>query len=410
MLNSDEITKLITLFAGASNHASSIVEHNFVPRDVMLDGGQTAELVFEEHPAEQSSPMRVPDFVLGTPVDPTCLSGIGEYQFQQPPHRVRRYRNVRVIGWRATLTAEGELFCGRPVTTQADFDVVIRNANSGFEGFIAFMHEGRAVACHRRPGRTVRMPGVGLFLGMLEQGNYGSFMFRGLPQVLFAGELPISIDYLIVGERTSWIMSALSALGLDKLPIFTASEIYGSDCEELLVVDEIDGEAFIDELSLGRIRRFAERCVSHAGRSAHSAPEKLYISRALSTNRAPFYRVLTNEREIEDTVRTRGFQVVYPEVFTLVEQCVLFHRARAIMGPSGSGMLNAVFAPEGAKLADLEVFTYTVRQHAKLYSSSGKSYGFVFGETSAGHPHQRMFAAWKVEPSLVADAVDLITT
>jgi capsular polysaccharide biosynthesis protein len=162
-------------------------------------------------------------------------------------------------------------------------------------------------------------------------------------------------------------------------------------------------------LSLARLRRFAARCVAEAGESVHAAPDKIYVSRALSANRAPSYRVLTNESEIEDIARARGFQIVYPEALSLSGQCALFHRARAIMGPSGSGMLNAAFAPEGAKLADIEIFTYTVRQHAKLYSSSGKSYGFVFGESFAEDVSQRLHAPWKVDPALVSQAIALIT-
>jgi capsular polysaccharide biosynthesis protein len=108
-------------------------------------------------------------------------------------------------------------------------------------------------------------------------------------------------------------------------------------------------------------------------------------------------------------VRAKGFHVVYPEAHNLAEQCALFHGARAIIGPSGSGMLNAAFAPEGTKLADLEGYHHTVRQHAKLYSSSGKIYGFAFGETFRTHPSTRAFDNWTLAPHLLSGALDAIT-
>jgi capsular polysaccharide biosynthesis protein len=62
-----------------------------------------------------------------------------------------------------------------------------------------------------------------------------------------------------------------------------------------------------------------------------------------------------------------------------MSQIALFSTAACIVGASGSGMLNCVFAPERASVLDMESFTHTVSQHARIYGSTGKRYGFCFG-------------------------------
>ncbi len=95
--------------------------------------------------------------------------------------------------------------------------------------------------------------------------------------------------------------------------------------------------------------------------------------------RTPRYGQLRNDLEIEQLARQRGCTVIYPATLPLADQIALFGRARREVGPSGSGMLNTMFAPEGAHVADMESFHVTVRQRARIYASTGKVYGFAFG-------------------------------
>jgi hypothetical protein len=406
MLNPDEVSRLIKQLSEATDQSKLAYEHGFRIASVVIGQQHANETLYEEHPNNLSAPMRRPDFVLGTPIDSSCLSGVDERQFSQPPHSVYRYTNARVAGWRTVISAEGELFCGWPISTQADFERLQKIARSGFEGCVPLSLGGQTTLVFRCAPRDLHIAGTGLFLGMLEPSNYGSFLFRGLPQMLLVGELPLDIQFIIVGERTPWAIEALAALGFENIPTYSVREVYGCVFEQLIVISEIDNEGFFDEISLQRLRRFAARCATRAPVDRERG--KIYVSRALSVARAPSYRVLVNESEIEDTARSCGYRVVYPEVGRLAEQCVTFLDATSIMGPSGSGMLNAVFAPHGVSAVDLEVFHYTVRQHAKVYSSTGKAYGFIFGNSLTNDPLRRAFGPWRLDPALVYQAVDLI--
>ena len=140
--------------------------------------------------------------------------------------------------------------------------------------------------------------------------------------------------------------------------------------------------------------------------SGANRSETVYVSRSLSRLRAPRYRQLQNELDIEQQARQRGCAVVYPEILPLANQIDLFGRAHRIVGPSGSGMLNAMFAPEGARVLDFELFHVTVRQHAKIYSSTGKVYGFCFGTFDSRDQRENTIRDWSVAPQVIGAGLD----
>lgn len=117
--------------------------------------------------------------------------------------------------------------------------------------------------------------------------------------------------------------------------------------------------------------------------------------------RTPRYGQLRNDLEIEQLARQRGCTVIYPATLPLADQIALFGRARREVGPSGSGMLNTMFAPEGAHVADMESFHVTVRQRARIYASTGKVYGFAFGCFDPTDERDITLREWRMEQSVM---------
>ncbi len=76
---------------------------------------------------------------------------------------------------------------------------------------------------------------------------------------------------------------------------------------------------------------------------------QLYVSRLLSRTFLPHYRLLLNEIEVVDRFEKNGFEIVFPDSLDFDNQIRLFAEAKAIAGPSGSGMLNALFSGASAK-------------------------------------------------------------
>lgn len=72
---------------------------------------------------------------------------------------------------------------------------------------------------------------------------------------------------------------------------------------------------------------------------------KLYISRKNSD-----YRQLLNNDDIENLLLNHGFEIVFPENLSLIAQVRLFSQAKIIIGQSGAGMTNFIFAPADCKI------------------------------------------------------------
>ncbi len=76
---------------------------------------------------------------------------------------------------------------------------------------------------------------------------------------------------------------------------------------------------------------------------------RLYVSR-----RGHPMRVMVNEVALEAALIRRGFQIVRPERMGVADQIRLFSEAEAIVGPTGAGLTNAVFAAPGCKVIEIQ--------------------------------------------------------
>lgn len=67
---------------------------------------------------------------------------------------------------------------------------------------------------------------------------------------------------------------------------------------------------------------------------------KIFISRSGSN-----YRQLLNSNEVEELLIDKGFEIVFPEKLSFHSQVKIFSEAEIIIGQSGAGMANFIFAP-----------------------------------------------------------------
>ena len=89
-------------------------------------------------------------------------------------------------------------------------------------------------------------------------------------------------------------------------------------------------------------------CALNRSQPATPAHRKVYVSR-LGIDR----RRMTNEAELAAQLSQMGFHIVAPQTMPFDEQVRIFMGARLIVGPYGSGLVNAAFAAPGAALCEL---------------------------------------------------------
>ena len=84
-----------------------------------------------------------------------------------------------------------------------------------------------------------------------------------------------------------------------------------------------------------------------------SGKKRLYVTRD-----AARYRRLLNEKQIQARMLERGFEIIRPETLSFAEQLALFSEAEIIVGPTGAGMSNMLFAPPSSKIVVLAGATH----------------------------------------------------
>jgi capsular polysaccharide biosynthesis protein len=353
---------------------------------------------------EQLGTFYPPERIFGQPADPSCLRAIQTTAIVRPKGHAERIKKGRVIGFAAILSPDNRLYMPEEVGTNNAQVAVARNSSDHY-GFLVNEAEDGLIArfVSRATPRSIKMDAF--FVHSLELGNYGSFIFRQLPQMITARNLGLQFDCYI-GERTPWFLEALRLVGLPPAPVFSPREISGETFNSVQFCTHSDAEAFLSPEAKAGLAELAKATQNH---SSGKTGEKLYVSRALSTLSRPLYRPMLNEADIERIALRHGFHVIYPETCSFSEQIKAFSRATRVIGPSGSGMLNAAFAREGSRVVDLETYTVAVRQHAKLYASCGHHYAFAFSQPEESDSLPMFQRKWNLTEPLFLEALEWLS-
>ncbi|MGH7041050.1 MAG: hypothetical protein ACREFY_02825, partial [Acetobacteraceae bacterium] len=165
-----------------------------------------------------------PERVLGQPVDPNCLSEVVPTIVKGAPPAFHTFRDARVIGYSALLTAEGEVLASHAPRAPTARQFVEWNSG-GAQGFITEAVEGRALVRFAARPRPRRIRQHAIFFPNIELGNHGSFLFRQLPQMLHLAHAGATADCYIVAERTAWTFEALYLLGYPAKPVFGVNHV-----------------------------------------------------------------------------------------------------------------------------------------------------------------------------------------
>jgi Glycosyltransferase 61 len=346
---------------------------------------------------------RGPDKIFGRPFDPSCLEGVGNLIRAASEKRLYRVGASCIIGNSAIMTSKGEIFSPSPVTNELDLKRAVDANNHNHQGFVLKGSQPVPIAyfAGRREPRQLNLDV--LFLHNLEPGNYGSFLFRQLPQILFAQSQGFEFDAYVMPDRTPWALQALQACQMPQKPVFAVREVSGDIFRSITLANDFDCEGTLGPKTIHRIKNLCEQIVG--SRSKARKARQLYASRRLSYIARPNYRQLVNEAEIEELAQRHGFEVLSPETLSFCQQIEVFYTATHVVGPSGSGMLNSLFCQPGSRVLDMESFHFTVRQHSKIYSSAGLTHAFLFGEIDQADQQPLPFRRWNVPLSLANEGL-----
>jgi capsular polysaccharide biosynthesis protein len=108
----------------------------------------------------------------------------------------------------------------------------------------------------------------------------------------------------------------------------------------------------------------------------HAIAPLLYVSRLAAGRDRRGYRWWVNEEAVVEALASLVFTIFEPEMHPIEEQIATFRSATLIVGPSGTGMFNTVFAWQGTRILSLEPQQDWIWQHANMFAGRGHYFGF----------------------------------
>lgn len=79
-----------------------------------------------------------------------------------------------------------------------------------------------------------------------------------------------------------------------------------------------------------------------------SKNRKIYVTREDST-----YRRIINEADIIPVLRSKGYKVINPQLYSISEQIEIFAQADTVVAPHGSNLTNIVFCKPGTEIYEI---------------------------------------------------------
>jgi hypothetical protein len=100
------------------------------------------------------------------------------------------------------------------------------------------------------------------------------------------------------------------------------------------------------------------------------APERDY-PRRIFCSRKTSRRSCHNAREVDGFFARHGFEVVFPEDYSLPEQAAMFHQAEVVAGFAGSALFNVMFSDRPKHLVAVASESYTPRNEYLISALRG---------------------------------------
>jgi capsular polysaccharide biosynthesis protein len=260
--------------------------------------------------------------------DPRCLQPVAD--FLEPGHlsplalvQSHLVAVPRGIAWArgAHLTADGSLIDPLSVGMNLSMDRWLVKRQRFFP------------TIRRVPGRVVSLSTDG-------HNNYYHWMLDLLPKLFIVLATGVTPDAFYLGASTPFQKQTLELLGISSNEILDANAIPFLQANEMIVPflgDRHPPNVF----NAGKCRLLVEvfAFLLADKMAPHSLPARFVVSRAKTRSRR-----VVNEAELLARLDPLGFQPVFLEDLTLVEQITLFARAEAIVASTGAGLVNLIHA------------------------------------------------------------------
>ena len=178
-------------------------------------------------------------------------------------------------------------------------------------------------------------------LGSSPSDNYFSNLIHFLPRIFFidAKKTNLVINRNLSNKFRQFIETICSLRDVDISFTFLDDNFYNFENSSI-------PEFFNINKSIKILKFFLEKILVNI-----KIPEfktKIYIRREDAN-----YRKILNEADLIDKLRKKGFEIINPQHFKILEQMKIFSNADLIMTPHGSNLANIIFCKPGTKIIEI---------------------------------------------------------
>jgi capsular polysaccharide biosynthesis protein len=216
-------------------------------------------------------------------------------------------------------------------------------------------------------------------------GNYLHSLYEAAGRILYLDYLGLDYDkkFLILGEHKNYYFSDKNYLefGIDP----EKDLIRTADFSELIVKSSFNTRS--DRLIHLESYEITSKLLRSKFRLEGMPIDNLYVSRKNALNDPRF---ITDEEKIEKYYSDLGYKIIYNEKLTFDEQREVYKNAKNIVGISGTGLINILFAPDDCKLTEILTSDFRNDQVFEFVCGSlGNGYQLI-DSTDADHSAQKV--------------------
>ena len=178
-------------------------------------------------------------------------------------------------------------------------------------------------------------------LGSSPSDNYFSNLIHFLPRIFFINDrrINLTIHRNLSNKFRNFIETVCALRGIEISYAFLDEGFYNFNNSYI-------PEFFNIDKSIKVLKFFLDKIINNI--KVPDFKSKIYIRRQ-DTN----YRKILNEADLISKLRKKGFEIINPQHFEILEQMKIFSNAEVIVAPHGSNISNIIFCKQGAKIIEI---------------------------------------------------------
>ena len=219
----------------------------------------------------------------------------------------------------------------------------------------------------------VDIEGKSVLFSMDSGSNYFHWMCQVLPRIKLLQEYGLdwnSIDYIFLPQnKAPFIDQTLKIFNIprEKIKHLEPNRTYTFD--NLIIPSKPNRHIHLAHWTIDFLK------VSFLKSENLPQNKKIYISRRSNAGRC-----IENDKEVWELLSSRGYEKIYLEDYSVIDQAKIFNCSSEIVSTHGAALTNLIFCQKGTKLTELFNPSYFLPLYWNISNILDLDYSYIIGE------------------------------